>query len=183
MTYICRASDLADRPVVTLDTAAEAGRIADLVVDPGNGDVVGFTLRKQGLLGLGDGGGLPLAAVRAVGPDAVMITASTGIVGGDQMPQGLTCGRDLKGDTVVTQEGTESGRVTDVIVRIDRAKVDVIGYEVETAKGATSLVPLPDTFAISSDALIVSKEMRLLPAGDLEAFGAAVDQMRASGSR
>lgn len=183
MTYTARASELANRPVVTLDTATEAARLADVVIDPANGNVIGFTLQRQGLLGMSDRGALPITAVRAVGRDAVMISAETGIVPSGAMPAGLGAARDIHGDQVVTQEGAVQGRVTDVILRIDRDSVDVIGYEIEGGNGSTALVAVPDTFAISADALIVSKEMQVMPATDLEAFSGTVDQLRRKGSR
>lgn len=182
MRLTVRASDLDGRPVVTLDTATEAAKIADVVIDPANGDVVGFRLRSQGILGLGGPGSLPLDAVRAVGSGAVMITAETGLVREGAMVSGLGAAKDIRGDRVINENGAVTGHVTDVILAIDGATIDVIGYEIEQTDGTRALIALPDTFVISQDALIVSNSTKHLPPDDLEAVATSAARQRSSGT-
>jgi len=180
MRLTLRATDLDGRPVVTLDTATEAGKIADVVIDPANGDVVGFRLRSQGILGLADPGSLPLDTVRAVGSDAVMITAKTGLVREGSMQSGLGAARDIRGDRVINEDGTVTGHVTDVILAVAGATVDVIGYEIEQPDRTRALIAVPDTFVISQDALLVSNSIELLPPDDLEAVARASASQRSA---
>ena len=70
---IRRTSDLIGRPVVSADSGKKLGTIADLLLDDGDGQLVGLVLR-HGLLKAEDV--LPAAAVQTLGADAVVSRSS-----------------------------------------------------------------------------------------------------------
>ncbi|HWG98939.1 MAG TPA: PRC-barrel domain-containing protein [Pilimelia sp.] len=159
MSLLLRATELVKRPVVTLD-GEDVAQIKDIVYDDRGGTVSGFTLSGRGLFAGPLKVGLPAAAVRAVGPDAVMIadagqlTARADVAGDTEVREG-----NVLGDRVVTETGRTLGTVVDVILRVG-ADAEVVGYEVEIAEapggqGTRALVPLSDTLAVSGEAIVV----------------------------
>src|SRR5581483_435891 len=94
--------------------------------------------------------------------------------------------RNVIGDRVLTDEGTELGEVTDVVVAV-AAEGQIVGYEIAAAdhpgqrRGRRHLyLPLPDTLAVSGEALVVPAAVTGYIRDDLSGFGAAVDDFRAS---
>ena len=82
---------------------------------------------------------------------------------------------DVIADRVMTDSGVEVGSVTDVV--IDTAIGAVVGYEVlpadepEQRKGRRSYLPLPETGAVSGEALIVPSSAVDYISTDLAGFG------------
>ena len=86
-------------------------------------------------------------------------------------------------DAVMTDSGVQVGTVTDVVV--DTGTGTVVGYEVQPAgeqggrKGRRSYVPLPQTGAVSGEALIVPAGAVDYISNDLAGFADAIDRYRA----
>ena len=82
----------------------------------------------------------------------------------------------------MTETGVNVGTVTDVV--IDTADGSVVGYEVLPAdepdqrRGRRSYLPLPETGAVSGEAIIVPASAVDYVATDLAGFGEAVDRYR-----
>jgi hypothetical protein len=125
---------------------------------------------------------LPWAAVHGLGPDAVMIKdesvlASRKALAGER--EGA--GGSVLGSRVLTDGGRELGRVTDLILAVGEGGTDAVGYEIEPTDEPSSrrqFVPLPDTLAVSGEALLVPDAATEFIRDDLAGFGAAVDEFR-----
>ena len=121
--------------------------------------------------------------ILAVGPAAVMVPADITL----SPPPGpirhaVMPGGDVIADRVMTDSGVQVGTVTDVV--IDTATGAVVGYEVlsgdepKQRKGRRSYLPLPDTGAVSGEALIVPASAVEYIATDFAGFGEAIDRYR-----
>ena len=180
-----RATEVLKRPVVTL-AGEDVAQIKDIVYAGAAGGVAGFTLNGRGLLAGPLKTALPWSAVHALGRDAVMITDESVLVPRAELtaraPAG-TGGGDVLGSRVITDAGTDLGKVVEVILDI-ATTADVVGYEIESTEalgkgGRTVLIPLPDAVAVSGEALIVPASAADYVADDLSGFGAAVEAFRA----
>jgi uncharacterized protein YrrD len=179
VSRLLRASQLVGHPVVTL--GGESGlEIKDVVFDAASGSVCGFTLRKPGFLGKPrKDTALPWRGVHGVGRDAVMIS------GPDAFDEafGDSDGDEVLGSKVLTDDGSELGEVTDVVVEVGDGKADVVGFEMAPGEALHAdadhvFVPLPDTIAVSNENVIVPSGTREYVTGDLTGFGGAVERFR-----
>ena len=171
-------------PVVTLggDDVAE---VRDVVYDPSQGRLVGFTLNSRGWLGRRLKDSLSWGSVVALGPDAVMIHDEGDLAAEDEATPSLAeppSDRNVLGDAVLTDEGVQLGVVSDIIVETGE-RAEVVGYEIEdkSADAKASRVrflPLPQQLAVSGDALLVPAKVEPFLRDDLSGFGAAVDDFR-----
>ncbi|WP_323794114.1 PRC-barrel domain-containing protein, partial [Nocardioides sp.] len=193
-----RTSEIASLPVVTL-AGDDIAQVKDIVFSADGGAVAGFTLAGRGLLSGPLKDGLAWGNVRGLGPDAVVITGpevlepvdgviaaarSTGVATGS--------GGDVLGDRVLTDSGTDLGKVSDVVIEYDNSTggpCDVVGYEIEasealkastssSAKNPRLLLPLPDTLSVSSEHVMVPASAEGFVSHDLAGFGAAVQAFR-----
>ena len=193
-----RTSEIASLPVVTL-AGDDVAQVKDVVFSADGGAVAGFTLAGRGLLSGPLKDALAWGNVRGLGPDAVVIDGpevlepvdgviaaarSTGVSTGS--------GGDVLGDRVLTDSGTDLGKVSDVVIQYDNgsgAPCDVVGYEIEAsealkastsgnAKSTRLLLPLPDTLAVSSEHVMVPASAEGFVSHDLAGFGAAVQAFR-----
>jgi uncharacterized protein YrrD len=180
MSVLERATELIGRPVVTLDTADDVAEIKDIVFHSGRWDVIGFTLRGRGSLGAPDAGQLALESITAIGQHAVMI-ASDGVIAQHigALDRALEEPREVLGDEVITEAGRKIGTVSDLVLQLEPDRVDVAGYEVKTEDGKQVLVPIPDTFGVSGDTLVVPTSVEQYVTHDLTGFGGAVERFRA----
>lgn len=184
MSMIMRAGEITGRPVVTLDTADDIAEVKDVVFSHHNGYLVGFTLNKRGWLAGPRREVLPWSHVGALGPDAVMVPAADALTmpDADEFAQGDA--ENVVGGRVITDDGTELGEVTDLVLSVD-SEARVVGYEIggETVErgpgGDRRYIPLPETFAVSGSALIVPASVTNFIRDDLSGFGGAVDEFRA----
>ena len=180
MTTLVRATSLIGRPVVTLggDSRLE---IKDVVFSRDSGRLLGFTLRKHGMLG-GPvrGKALSWVDVHGLGPDAVVITHAELLSRDDQA---LDEGGDVIHNRVLTESGTDVGEVVEAVVATGRA-AEVVGFEVEASAemGRNDnhhlFIPLPDTMAISGERVIVPDRALDYIRDDLSGFGGAVEEFR-----
>jgi uncharacterized protein YrrD len=180
MRALVRGSDLVGLPVVTL-AGDDIAEVRDVVYDPAEGQVIGFTLNKRGRLARRLGRFLAQDRVSAVGANAVMVADETALT--EDPPHDRDPGSgNVLADKVLTDSGVLIGTVTDVVV--DTESGTVVGYEVEPVDepagrhGRRSYVPLPDAGAISGETLIVPASTVDYVASDLAGFAEAVDRFR-----
>jgi sporulation protein YlmC with PRC-barrel domain len=176
---LVRAKDLIGLDVVTME-GNRTVEVKDVVFDPHAGTITGFTLRKPGLLGGPQQHVLPVAGVDAVGRDAVMIASHHVFADADAL---AGSGDDVLGDRVITDEGTELGKVVDVAAAISGGTADVAGFEISPAEsyrpdGHNVFVPLPAAHAISGEAIVVPASVVDYVAGDLLGLQKAVVAFR-----
>jgi uncharacterized protein YrrD len=180
---LMHASAVSGLPVVTLGGEREA-LIKDVVFDRANGHVAGFTLNNPGLLSRSRKDALPADAVHGVGDAAVTITDLSVLVPLDSLaPAGERDGADVLNGQVLTDGGTEVGKVVDVILDLAARPPEVVGYEIEPgpalpSHGKRVLVPLPVTGAVSGERLIVPAATIEFVADDLGTFGATLEAFR-----
>lgn len=184
MSLVMRAGEIATRPVVTLDSGEDVAEVRDVVFSHDNGYLVGFTLNKRGWLSGPLKQSLDWSGVHALGPDAVMITSRDALTTPDAEVAAAGDGEDVVGGRVITDGGRELGIVTDLVLEVDD-EARVVGYEIggavveERAGADQRYIPLPETFAVSSSALIVPASVTAFIRDDLSGFGGAVDDFRA----
>ncbi|MGB6182359.1 MAG: PRC-barrel domain-containing protein [Rhodococcus sp. (in: high G+C Gram-positive bacteria)] len=189
MSTLMRASEVAKRPVVTMD-GEDIAQIKDIVYQPGGGQVAGFTLAGRGLFSGPRKDVLAWSAVSALGPDAVMIDSEDALTSPAEAfsTDGKSSGGhdDVLGSEVLTDSGTNLGKVIDVIIEVsgkNDGQCDVVGYEIESSaalenNGTKVLIPLPDTLSVSREHLLVPASAADFVRNDLAGFGAAVDEFR-----
>jgi uncharacterized protein YrrD len=179
MSRLLRASSLVGHPVISL--AGEGGlEIKDVIFEAASGSICGFTLRQPGFLGKPrDDTALPMGGVHAVGRDAVMIP------GGDAFDEAFAAaeGDNVLGSRVLTDDGTELGEITDVVVQVDGKSADVVGFEMTPGEALRSdadrvFIPMPDTISMSDQHVVVPSGAREYVVGDLTGFGGAVERFR-----
>jgi uncharacterized protein YrrD len=180
---LIHAAALSGLPVVTLGGEREA-LIKDIVFDRGDGHIAGFTLNNPGLLSRSRHDALPAAAVHGFGDAAVTIPDTSVLVPIDDVaPAAERAGADVLNGQVLTDSGTELGKVVDVILDLGARPPDVVGYEIEPgpalpSHGKRVLVPLPVTGAVSGERLIVPAAVTEYVADDLGTFAMAMQEFR-----
>lgn len=182
MTRLVRATELNGLPVVTM-SGDDVGEVRDVVYDVDRGGLVGFTLNKRGFFSGRLKEVLTVASVASIGKDAVMVETDDALTEKGDAPETITgalSDRNVIGASVLTEEGTTLGRVTDVVVQVGR-KAEAVGYEL-TSTGDDSrrlFIPLPEQLAVSGDALMVPSGLEAFVRDDLTGFGGAVETYRA----
>jgi uncharacterized protein YrrD len=179
VSVVVRATGLIGRPVVTLDTATDIAEVKDVVFDPGQGCVVGFTLRARGALGSPDAGAVRTEAIASIGRDAVMV-ANAAVVdrAAPELEVARSDRRDVLGNEVLTESGSRIGTVVDLILRIEGREATVAGYEILAVDETRALIPIPSSLAVSGRTLMVPDGTKHYVADDLTGFGAAIDSFR-----
>jgi len=178
VSVLLRAAELVKRPVVTLD-GEDVAQVKDVVYASATGELAGFTLNGRGLFSGPMRKSLPWAVVHGLGPDAVMIKDESVLATRDALGDGG--GGSVLGSWVMTDGGRRLGHVTDVILAVGEGVTDAVGYEIEPADELAprrQFVPLPDTLAVSAEALVVPDAATEFIRDDLAGFGAAVDEFR-----
>jgi uncharacterized protein YrrD len=182
MKLLLRGTDLVGLPVVTL-AGDDIAEVRDVLFDPQSGHVLGFTLNKRGRLAGRMKEGLTREQIHAVGPAAVMVRADITLSPPSATdPKRGDARGDVIADRVMTDSGVQVGTVSDVV--IDTANGSVVGYEVLSAdepkqrKGRRSYLPLPETGAVSGEALIVPASAVDYISTDFAGFAEAVDRFR-----
>lgn len=183
MSVLMRARELIGRPVVTL-AGKDIAQVKDLVYDRATGDIEGFTLNGRGLFAGPLHEALPWESVLGCGPDAVIVRDETVLSPRETVVSRAELGEaDVLGSRVITESGRDVGEVVDVVVRVALV-ADVVGYEIESSPALSNdrgrvLIPLPDTLAVSGEALMVPDAAVEFVSNDLSGFGAAVETFRA----
>ncbi|MCU1456870.1 MAG: PRC-barrel domain protein [Actinomycetia bacterium] len=183
---MARATDLIGLPVVTF-AGEDIAEIKDVVYEPAQGGLVGFTLNKRGFFAGRLKLVLAMDAVHALGRDAVMVEDESALVDTREAPEAMTDAsseRNVIGAAVITDGGKQLGTVTDVVVSLGTG-AEAVGYElggsaITAEHGRRPLfIPLPEQLAVSGEALMVPAEVEAFVRDDLSGFGAAVADFRA----
>jgi uncharacterized protein YrrD len=183
MSVLLRATELEGRAVVTL-AGERVAELKDVVFDSSRGKLIGFTLRGHGLFSRARGDILRWSKISSLGRDAVMILDEDALQGEESLvAEGVSDDRNVLGNQVLTDTGSDLGTVVDVIIDAGQT-AEIVGYEVAASEvlathGEHVLIPLPDTVAISGEHLIVPAAALEFVGDDLSGFGAAVEVFRA----
>ncbi len=182
---LLRASDLIGRPVVTIDEGEDVAEVKDVVYGTADAAVLGFTLNRRGFLGGPMRQVLAWADVAAVGRHAVMIATAGAVTENDDLLHDVRTSRrrNVLGSDVISDAGQRLGKVTDVVVLVEE-RPEVVGYEIAGGdvlgpRGSGRVfVPVPDTLAVSGEALMVPAAVGDFVTDDLDGLGAAVQRFR-----
>ena len=180
MRLLVTGSAIRGLPVVTIGGGEDVAEVRDVIYSPEAGRVVGLTLNKRGFLAGRRREVLPAETIHAIGRDAVMVDDESSLIMPGDAPADVGAppsGRDVTGDEVLTDDGTSLGRVRDVVVLVG-SNGEVVGYEIDTASGGTSYIPLPAQLAVSGTTLVVPEATKEFVQDDLVGLGAAVDEFR-----
>ncbi len=183
---LLRATEISGLPVVSVVDGEALADVKDVVYDPDQGSLVGFTLNKRGFLKGPMKAVLPMTSVAAIGRDAVMVADSDaceqkGTEAAAEVAGGA--GVNVVGNEVLTDGGLRLGKVIDIVLAADSG--EVLGYELEGdprlqgQAGRPMLLPIPDTLAVSGTTLMVPATVEAFIRDDLSGFGAAVEAFRA----
>lgn len=164
-----RASRLIGRPVVTLESGDIVGSVKDVVLSARSGRLRALMLECGGSLSKVERKKLPLSAVRALGPDAVMIDRADVLLDADAKASDS----DIIAIDAVSESGGRIGSVRDVILDTDQGAA-VIGYEIEAVGGGKLLIREEDAISFSEDALVVAPGAEAVEWNELGGFGPAL---------
>jgi sporulation protein YlmC with PRC-barrel domain len=158
-TRYIRANELVGRRVVTLAGDSDH-EVQDLMLDPRDRRRIdAVALREPGLLGGLHKSLLPIDAVRAIGPDAVMVDPDA--EHGQPDDQRLGARDTLEGLRVLTDDGAALGTITDAVVESGDGQIRLVAVELGTDSDdqgdddAVRYLALPDDLVLSDEALIV----------------------------
>jgi uncharacterized protein YrrD len=182
MSRLLTASAIRGLPVVTIGGGEDVAEVRDVIYSPEAGRIVGLTLNKRGFLAGRRREMLSAETIHAIGCDAVMVDDESSLILPENSPADLgtpPSGRDVTGDEVLTEGGASLGKVRDIVVLVGSNGL-VVGYEIETASGATGYIPLPNQLAVSGGALVVPDATTEFIEDDLVGLGAAVDKFRSN---
>jgi uncharacterized protein YrrD len=176
---LARGTDLVGLPVVTFG-GEDIAEVRDVLFDADVGSVLGFTLNKRGMFAGRLREHLPRQEVSAIGPHALMVASAVELSG--EQRETAPAGGNVLSDRVMTDTGIQVGTVTDVV--LDTRDGDVVGFEVVPAdepdqkKGRRAYLPLPETGAVSGEAVIVPASATEFLTTEFEDFDEAVDRYR-----
>ncbi|MCF6525221.1 PRC-barrel domain-containing protein [Streptomyces sp. JJ36] len=183
MNALMPASELAGRPVVTM-AGEDVAQIKDTVFESAAGRVAGFTLSGRGLLSGPLRKSLPWSGVLALGHDAVMIPDEDVFERrGRVVARSEAQGGAVVGARVLTDTGTALGEVVDVVIEIEGGTARAVGYEIDPSealggKRRRVYLSLPETLAVSGEALVVPALAADFVAEDLPGFAETVRAFR-----
>lgn len=185
-SLLLKATEIIGHPVVTVDGGEVLADIKDVVYGTAEASLLGFTLNHRGFLGGPLKQVLAWSNVVALGRDAVMVATAGDL---DDREDALVHevkdakGRNVLASEVITDTGERLGEVTDVVLYIG-AEPEVVGYEIGGSEvltpraGGHVFIPLPETLAVSGEALMVPAAVRDFVSDDLAGFGASVERFR-----
>ncbi len=185
-SLLLRATELIGHPVVTLDGGDDIAEVKDVVYGTAQAALLGFTLNRRGFWGRRMKQVLAWDHVAALGAHAVMIATAGDLDDNDEALVQEVKGsrqRNVIGSEVFTDRGERLGEVTDVVILV-ADQPEVAGYEIGGSQvltpraGGHVFIPLPETLAVSGEALMVPAAVRDFVCDDLAGFGASVERFR-----
>jgi sporulation protein YlmC with PRC-barrel domain len=178
-----RAIELGDvrgKPVLRRETGEKLGDVADVLIDPSSGNVLGLEIKGP------DGQLLGMDARNVlIGRDAVMASAVEGFdpaESGERLRSAARASHDLAGTSVVTEDGTFLGRVGGIFISLEQPRVfyRVVESTIQRFLGGGGFYLPGDVLrAYSPDGprMIVPSDVDRFAAGSLdELLGAEVHQ-------
>jgi len=136
-----RLHDLAGRDVVARAESAKVGTVSDILFAPADGRIGGVLIETAG--GFAGLGGKRRAVagsdVLAIGPDAIVIRDRASIIEDESRlnRRGLVSAKDLKGRSVITDQGKRLGQINDF--NFDAETPRVTDYIVGPERGGFGL--------------------------------------------
>jgi uncharacterized protein YrrD len=180
-----KGKDLIGLRVITTDLGQEIEKVKELIYDPEVGKILALVVDPGGWFK--DAKIIPFEKIKTIGKDAVMIETEGVVKNAGEVSQKIS--RIVEGDDylndnnlVITEDGTELGKVSDVYFDTDSGEV----MEFEISQGIKNLssgkkrIKKEDVVKIGENAIIVKR----MVAGSLEqqeqtqGIGGAINQAR-----
>ena len=180
MKLLVTASQIRGLPVVTVRGGEDVAEVRDVIYSPEEGRLVGVTLNKRGFLAGRRREVLLAEAIYAIGRDAVMVEDESSLVAPEDAPDDVArpaTERNVLGNDVLTERGVSLGTVRDLALLVGSSG-EVVGYQIDTARGGQGYIPLPAQLAVSGVALVVPDITEEFVRDDLVGLGASVDDFR-----
>ena len=154
-----KGTDLIGKPVVSFDTGEQFETVKDLIFDQVNNQLLGFVVDEGGWFS--GARVLPLNRIQALGQDAIIVPDKRAVIAADtdeSFRRILDRNNILKGTKIVTTDGRDLGKLTDLY--FDEQSGVVEGYEASggvfaDAISGKSFVPAPHTLKIGEDVAFV----------------------------
>ena len=155
---LLQASQIVGLPVGATDTQARVGTVSRVVVDPDSGQLLGFGV-KTGFIG-GEKV-LSFHDVTAIDHAAVLVRDPEHILPAQEVApikKALAERRQLLGQRVVTEGGTNLGKVTDLVLHTDTAMVAklYVSHLLEER-----IIPLEKVVKVTKDRIVVKDDVVL----------------------
>ena len=174
------ASELAGRPVVSVDSGNDIAEIRDTVYDSSRNHLIGFTLNKRGWFRGRCKQTLPTESIAAIGRDAVIVDREQDLIDPTDAPTQLTDSAQsisIIGMEVMSASGERLGSIDDVVVETgDEPRA--VGFRLSN-NGSAVFVPISAQMALSDERLLLPAEAEAFVRHDLAGFGASVGDYRA----
>jgi uncharacterized protein YrrD len=157
VTALLRGRDVSGLPVVDISTGEDVAEIRDIIFEPSDGVIGGFTLAKRGFFGRRLRTVLPVEAIRSVGTHAVTIDAADALTDPAELAdqhEALEGDADVTSNDVLTESGRNLGQVRDVVISGGR-RPRVVGFEIGGGAAGDGFVPIDTSRAVSRSTLIV----------------------------
>lgn len=150
--------ELKNRPVVSVAGAEKLGHLSDMLLDNSGSRILGFRVRSGGLLTHYQG--VLAADIQSFGPDAVTVQDASRLnreSAFSSFGDALTAS-SVEGSRVMTEGGTELGKVKDIALDLDG--LAVTGYSlgvnlIERIRGGEKVVPIAAVHSIGPDLVVV----------------------------
>jgi uncharacterized protein YrrD len=181
VSLLITATQINGLPVVTVQGGEDVAEVRDVIYSPEAGRLVGLTLNKRGFFAGRHRDVLPVAAIHAIGRDAVMVLDESNLTAPKDAPDEVArpaTERNVIGNDVLTEGGVSLGVVKDLVLLVGSSG-EVVGYQIEKPDHGGGYIPLPAQLAVSGTALVVPDVTEEFIRDDLVGLGAAVDDFRA----
>lgn len=179
-----KGTDLIGKAIIAYDTGRRIARVQDLIFDQGDNQLLGFLVDESGLFR--SARVLPLGAVKAIGPNAIVVADNSAIASAKDVPkidQVLERNLVLRGTRVLTTDGRYLGSVMDLYFDEQTGKIE--GYEASgglfaDAYSGRSFIPAPYDVKIGEEITFVPPAIADLMA---EQVGGVLGAVQTAGSR
>lgn len=177
---LMRGADLIGHPVVDLRNGEDVAEVRDVIFDPTDGRLSGFTLNKRGRWAGRLDTVLPIAGVSSVGSGAVMVDgfdpSAEPVDGPNDVEDAATADREVVDDLVVTESGRTLGTVIDVVI-LGGESPRVVAFEIDGGEVGGGFIPLTNNRGVSGSALVVPDEYEGRLRNDLTGLADQIDEL------
>jgi sporulation protein YlmC with PRC-barrel domain len=161
MEIIRLSAELKDKPIVSMVNGKFIAKVKDVLIDPTTRTVSAVIFEEGSILSR-QTRIIPASAVNVWGVDIILISSAEAVVSKEELPcheQCLSVSSQLKGRSVVTQDGKQIGELNDVV--IDDHGV-VVGYDlakvlIEGPVAKSKRIGVDATHALGPDVLVIDQ--------------------------
>ncbi len=163
MTMSRVSSELMDKPIVSAVDGKIIAKVKDLLIDPTT-RTVSAILYEEGNILSRQTRLVPAGAIQVWGIDVILIASAEAVVPKEQLAcheQCLSVSDQLKGRSIVSQDGTRIGELNDVV--IDSNGV-IVGYDlgkvyIEGPIAKSKRIGVEATHALGADVLVIDRAL------------------------